>query len=120
MKSSFQNIIQFGWRYRGYAFLNLIFNALYALFSALSFVSLIPMLNVLFETTEKQIEPAHYEGFFSIHHYIRDSLNFYIASQVDQNPQGTLIFVIGLVLSLFFLKNICNYLALYYITYLRN
>jgi subfamily B ATP-binding cassette protein MsbA len=120
MKSSFQNIIQFGWRYRGYAFLNLIFNALYALFSALSFVSLIPMLNVLFETTEKQIEPAHYEGFFSVHHYIRDSLNFYIASQVDQNPQGTLIFVIGLVLSLFFLKNICNYLALYYITYLRN
>ena len=60
MKSSFQNIIQFGLRYRGYAFLNLIFNALYALFSALSFVSLIPMLNVLFETTEKQIGLAHY------------------------------------------------------------
>jgi subfamily B ATP-binding cassette protein MsbA len=120
MKSSFQNILQFGWKYKGYAFLNIVFNALYALFSALSFVSLIPMLNVLFETTEQQIEPVQYQGLFNIHHYIRDSLNFYIASRVKQDPETTLIVVIGLVLSLFFLKNICNYLALYFITFLRN
>ncbi|MCH1433135.1 MAG: ABC transporter ATP-binding protein, partial [Flavobacteriaceae bacterium] len=120
MKSSFQNILQFGWKYKGYAFLNILFNALYALFSALSFVSLIPMLNVLFETTEQQIEPAQYQGLFSVHHYIRDSLNFYIASRVEQDPETTLIVVIGLVLSLFFLKNICSYLALYFITFLRN
>ena len=120
MKSSFQNILQFGWKYKGYAFLNILFNAFYALFSALSFVSLIPMLNVLFETTEKQIQPAKYEGIFNLHHYIKDSLNFYIASKVEQDPESTLILVIGLVLSLFFLKNICNYLALYFITFLRN
>ena len=78
------------------------------------------MLNVLFETTEQQIEPAQYQGLFSVHHYIRDSLNFYIASRVEQDPETTLIVVIGLVLSLFFLKNICNYLALYFITFLRN
>ena len=120
MKSPFQNILQFGWKYKGYALLNIVFNAFYALFSALSFVSLIPMLNVLFETTEKQIEPATYQGIFSLHHYLKDSLNFYIASKVEQDPERTLIVVIGLVLSLFFLKNICNYLALYYITFLRN
>jgi len=120
MKSSFQNILQFGWKYKGYASLNILFNAFYALFSALSFVSLIPMLNVLFETTEKQIQPAKYEGIFNLHHYIKDSLNFYIASKVEQDPESTLILVIGLVLSLFFLKNICNYLALYFITFLRN
>ena len=120
MKSSFQNILQFGWKYRAYAFLNIAFNALYALFSALSFVSLIPMLNVLFETTEQRIEPAQYQGLFSLHHYLRDSLNFYIATRVEEDPETTLVVVIGLVLSLFFLKNICNYLALYFITYLRN
>ena len=120
MKSSFQNILQFGWNYKGYAFLNIIFNSLYALFSALSFVSLIPMLNVLFETTASQLEPAKYEGIFKLHHYLRDQLNFYIAQRVDQDPEGTLILVIGLVLSLFFLKNISNYLAMYFITYLRN
>ena len=120
MKSSFQNILQFGWKYKGYAFLNIFFNVLYALFSALSFVSLIPMLDVLFETTEQQIEPAKYQGLFNIHHYVRDCLNFYIASRVEQDPETTLIVVICLVLSLFFLKNICNYLALYFITFLRN
>ncbi|MDA9015605.1 ABC transporter ATP-binding protein/permease [Flavobacteriaceae bacterium] len=120
MKSSFQNILQFGLKYKSYALLNIIFNAFYALFSALSFVSLIPMLNVLFETTEDQIEPATYEGIFSLPNYIKDSLNFYIAQRVNVSPEETLILVVGLVLSLFFLKNISNYLALYFITYLRN
>lgn len=120
MKSSFQNILQFGLKYKGYAFLNIIFNSLYALFSALSFISLIPMLNVLFETTKSQVEPAKYEGIFKLHNYIRNSLNFHIAQNIDNDPERTLMFVIGLVLSLFFLKNICNYLALYFITYLRN
>ena len=120
MKSSFQNILQFGLKYKVYAFLNIIFNSLYALFSALSFISLIPMLNVLFETTKSQVEPAKYEGIFKLHNYIRNSLNFHIAQNIDNDPERTLMFVIGLVLSLFFLKNICNYLALYFITYLRN
>jgi len=120
MKSSFKNILQFGWKYKGYAFLNIIFNSFYAFFSALSFISLIPMLNVLFETTESRIKPASYQGIFNIHHYIRDSLNFFISQRLVYDQEGTLILVIGLVLGLFFLKNTCNYLALYFITYLRN
>ena len=118
--SPFRKILHFGLPYKGYAFLNILFNAFYALFSALSFISLIPMLNVLFETTEKQFTPAHWEGIFSLQSYIKDSLNYYISSKLEQDVEGTLIFVIGLVLGLFFLKNISNYLALYFITYLRN
>ncbi len=118
--SSFRRILHFGKPYKAYAFLNILFNALYALFSALSFISLIPMLNVLFETTEKQFTPAKWEGFLSLQQYIKDSLNYYISSKLDQDIEGTLVFVIGLVLGLFFLKNISNYLALYFITYLRN
>ena len=120
MFTSFKKILQFGIKYKGYAFLNIFFNALYALFSALSFVSLIPMLNVLFKTTEKQITPAKYQGIFNIHTYLKDSLNYYVTEQLIENTEGTLVFVIGLVLSLFFLKNSCNYLALFFITYLRN
>ena len=118
MKSSFQNILIFGWKYKSYALLNITFNAFYALFSALSFISLIPMLNVLFETTENRIEPAKYNGIFSVHHYLKDSLSFYISKRVDDDPEGTLMLVIGLVVSMFLLKNISNYLALYFITYL--
>jgi subfamily B ATP-binding cassette protein MsbA len=120
MFTSFKKILQFGTQYKGYAFLNIFFNALYALFSALSFVSLIPMLNVLFKTTEKQITPAKYNGILNIHTFMKDSLNYYVSEQLIENTEGTLLFVIGLVLSLFFLKNSCNYLALFFITYLRN
>ena len=118
--SPFRKILHFGKPYKGYAFLNILFNALYALFSALSFISLIPMLNVLFETTQKQFTPAQWKGIFSIQNYVKDSLNYYISSKLDQDVEGTLVFVISLVLGLFFLKNISNYLALYFITYLRN
>ncbi len=120
MFSSFKKILWFGNKFKKYALLNILFNALYALFSALSFVSLIPMLNVLFKTNEKRYTPAQYEGLLKIQTYLKDSLNYYISKQLDQNIEGTLLFVIGLVLFLFFLKNICNYLALFFITYLRN
>lgn len=120
MFSSFKKILWFGNKFKKYALLNILFNALYALFSALSFVSLIPMLNVLFKTNEKRSTPAQYEGLLKIQTYLKDSLNYYISKQLDQNIEGTLLFVIGLVLFLFFLKNICNYLALFFITYLRN
>ncbi len=117
---SFKKILQFGTQYKGYAFLNIFFNTLYALFSALSFVSLIPMLNVLFKTTEEQLTPAKYEGIFTLQTYIKNSINFYVSEQLIENTEGTLVFVIGLVLSLFLLKNSFNYLALFFITYLRN
>jgi subfamily B ATP-binding cassette protein MsbA len=120
MFSSFKKILWFGNKFKKYALLNILFNALYAFFSALSFVSLIPMLNVLFKTNEKRSTPAQYEGLLKIQTYLKDSLNYYISKQLDQNIEGTLLFVIGLVLFLFFLKNICNYLALFFITYLRN
>ena len=106
MFSTFTKILKFGAPYKAYAFLNILFNALYALFSALSFVSLIPMLNVLFKTTEKRLSPGKYEGILSLQTYLKDSLNYYVSKQLEQNVEGTLIFVIGIVLGLFFLKNI--------------
>ena len=118
--SPFRKIIQFGIPFKGYALLNILFNSFYALFSALSFVSLIPMLNVLFKTTEKQSTPATYSGILNLQKYLKESLNYYVSSKLEQNIEGTLIFVICLVLGLFLLKNISNYLALFFIAYLRN
>lgn len=119
-KSYFQTLLGFGIPYKRYAFLNILFNVLYALFSALSFVALIPMLNVLFERTETQTLPPTYTDVFHLQSYVKESLNYYITQQLEQNIEGTLFLVIGLVLVLFFLKNCFNYLALYVITYLRN
>ena len=120
MNSAFQKILKFGWPYRAYAFLNIFFNSLYALFSALSFIALIPMLDVLFGKSQAQYKPPSYEGVFNLPEYIKGHFNYLIASRVDENPENTLLLVIGLVLSLFLLKNISNYFALFFITYLRN
>jgi len=120
MFSAFKKILQFGVQYKRYAFLNIFFNALYAFFSALSFVSLIPMLNVLFKTTKKQLTPAKYEGILTLQSYVKDNINYYVSERLAENTEGTLVFVISLILCLFFLKNTCNYLALYFITFLRN
>ena len=42
----------------------------------MAFVSLMPMLNVLFKTTEKQLEKPIYRGIFKIDDFIKDYLNF--------------------------------------------
>ena len=116
----FKKIMRFArpyWRFIG---LNIAFNVLYAFFSALSFVALIPMLEVLFGTTKKVSTPPTYTGLANLKSYLTEWMNFQVSSQVDQNPQNALLFSIGLILVLFFLKNLFNYLALYFITFLRN
>ena len=117
---AFRKIIRFGLPYKGYAGLNIFFNILYALFSALAFVSFIPMLDVLFGITKKATEKPEYSGVLDLKNYVKDSLNYSVSKSLEENAEWTLVLVVGLVLSLFFLKNVCNYLALYFITFLRS
>ena len=116
----FKKIILFALPYKRFAFLNIVFNILYAFFSALSFVALIPMLNVLFDKTPKvDIEPV-YTGIFDLQNYIENTINYKVGSTLEENPLGALTLAIALILILFFLKNLFNYLAMFFITFLRN
>ena len=45
----FTKVLKYGLDYTYYGVLNIVFNILYAIFSALAFVSFIPMLDVLFK-----------------------------------------------------------------------
>ena len=117
---SFKKILLFAIPYKRFAFLNIIFNALYALFSALSFVALIPMLNVLFGKTPKVDTKPVYKGITNLKSYVTDSINFKIGETLEKDPLAALIFAIALILVLFFLKNLFNYLAMLFITFLRN
>ena len=117
----FKKIIRFALPYKRYGVLNIICNVFYALFSALSFVALIPMLDVLFEKNENRVitKPV-YTGISKVKDYFQD----YLAYQVDQFAQDdhskALMLVIGLVIVLFLLKNLFGYFASYFITFLRN
>ena len=62
----FKKILRFAAPYRKYGALNIFFNILYALFSALSFAALIPMLDVLFKPEQKVFTKPVYQGFSSL------------------------------------------------------
>ncbi|MGX1024774.1 ABC transporter ATP-binding protein [Psychroflexus sp. MBR-150] len=117
----FKKIIRFAKPYKAYAVGNIIANIFYALFSALSFVALIPMLDVLFGETQKALtQKPEYTGLSNLKDYFKDSMAYYIQDVAQDDASMSLFVVIALVVVLFFLKNISNYLALYFITFLRN
>ncbi len=116
----FFKILRFGLNYKQFAFLNIFFNVLYAIFSALAYVSMIPMMQILFGTTPKTDLPPTYEGIGQIKNYLEDFFNYKVTQYMDQDSGKALIFVISIIISLFFLKNIFNYLAMFFITFLRN
>ncbi|OIQ28333.1 MAG: antibiotic ABC transporter ATP-binding protein [Bacteroidetes bacterium MedPE-SWsnd-G2] len=117
----FKQIIRFAKPYKGYAYLNIICNIFYALFSALSFVALIPMLDVLFQQDKvREIKEPVYTGLTELGDFYKDYMAFQVQEYAQNDPTKALTLVITLVIILFFLKNIFNYLAMFFITFLRN
>ena len=116
----FTRVLKYGLDYTYYGVLNIVFNILYAIFSALAFVSFIPMLDVLFkQTRDVYIEPE-YSGISNIREYLEDYFNYYISRQLETDISSTLILVVGIVIFFFLMKNLFNYLALYNITFVKN
>ena len=93
--------------YKREAFLNVFFNILYSLFSALSFVALIPMLDVLFGKAQPITEAPVYSGnLLDLGSYGKAYLNYKVGALAGENTIWALAIVIALVLSLFLLKNL--------------
>ncbi|GLU44362.1 ABC transporter ATP-binding protein [Allomuricauda sp. NBRC 101325] len=116
----FKKILQFAGPYRKFGYLNIFFNILYALFSALSFAALIPTLDVLFTPEKKVLKEPTYQGIGNLKDYLQDYINYRVTAYSGDDLMKGLVLVIGLVLVLFLMKNIFNYLAMYFITFLRN
>ncbi|MBD1261138.1 ABC transporter ATP-binding protein [Maribacter polysiphoniae] len=116
----FKKILRFAKPYKKYGFLNIFFNILYALFSALSFAALIPMLDVLFKPEKKVLKEPVYTGIGQLKDYLQDYINYRVTDYSGDDQMKGLVLVIGLVLVLFLLKNFFNYAAMYFITFLRN
>lgn len=121
MDENLKKIIPFLKSYKRNVILNITFNILYALFSTLSFITLIPMLDVLFKETEKVSKYPVYTSIFDIGKYGKDLLYYYIDSySINYGPQYALLLVVCLVISTFLLKNLFNYLALNNLTLVKN
>ena len=120
MDSNLKKLIPFALKYKKNVILNIVFNIFYALFSTLGMVSIIPTLKVLFKETEEVTVMPVYKGIGFLGKYGEDLLNYYITKLSTENgPEYALLLVVSIVIVIFLLKNIFNYLASFHVTRLR-
>ena len=116
----FWKIFRFAKPYSKYMALNIFFNILYAFFNAFSFLVLMPMLEVLFGENRAVYTKPSFSGALDFKTYISERMSFEITLYASDDPQRALVLVISLILVTFLLKNLFNYIALFFITFLRN
>tara|TARA_R110002050_G_scaffold157904_4_gene286617 strand:- start:33699 stop:35528 length:1830 start_codon:yes stop_codon:yes gene_type:complete len=120
--NQFFNILKYAKPYKRLALGHVISNIFYALFGALSFIALIPMLDVLFKTDSsiKVLKKPVYEGFTHLNSFYKDTMAYQINLYAHEDKSKALLLVIFFIFILFFLKNIFGYLANYFMVFLRN
>ncbi|GGD85535.1 antibiotic ABC transporter ATP-binding protein [Planktosalinus lacus] len=77
-------------------------------------------MKVLFDNTKQLQTKPVWTGLNNAKEYLENSLNYFVTQQKSQGVDDVLIFMVILVISMFLLKNLFNYLAMYFITFLRN
>jgi len=121
--TSFQKILKYAYNYKKDAFLNVLCNAFYALFSTLSFLAFIPMLDVLFGNTKRIHSIPEYSKYDSTKNFLMDFFNYRVTSYIEANENGE-VYALGIIclviVLLFFFKNLSSYLASYFIINMRN
>ena len=100
--------------------LNVLFSALYALFSAIAFFSLMPMLEVLFNGTNQTLVKPTLDSSLNLGSFLENWLNYQVVVFSGDDNQKAILFVVFVVIFLFFLKNVFNYFALFFSTIIRN
>jgi len=121
MKRIFKQMFPFIIPYKSHIIWNIIYSLLYALFGTLSFVTLIPMMNVLFDNTTKVLVKPIYTGISDIKDYALDTLSYYLTTYTNNGePQKALLLTIVLIITTFLLKNLVGYLSSFHMMHLRN
>lgn len=115
----FKEILGYAKPYKKLAVLNIISNVLFAFFSTLSFVSLMPVLQVLFQETEEVYNKPVWTDFTKTKEFVEGYVNYYVSEVAKNDQEQALILMIALVVSLFFLKNVFGYLGMYFLTFFR-
>ena len=121
MDENLKKIFPFIKPYKFHVVWNVIYNILYALFSTLSFIALIPMMQVLFDNAEKVTEKPVYTSIWEITKFGKEYLYYYITELQNNNgPQYALLLVVSIVIITFLFKNLFNYLASNHLMHLKN
>jgi len=118
----FKRFLKYAIPYKWTGIISVFLNVMYALFSALSFLTLIPMLNVLFGDSEKIHTKPYLESYASISkEYLENYLNYLITINTENfGPESTLTYMVFSVVIVFFLKNLFGYFAGLFMVFLKN
>ncbi len=117
MKDFFK-VLRFAKPYWIYAVFNIVFNILTVIFSLVSITMIIPFLGLLFGTQEKVYEAPKLELSTES---IKENFYFQITQIIETRGQiDALLFICLLVLVMFLFRNLFRYLALYFLTPIRN
>ena len=114
----FLRVLRFAKPYWIYAVFNILFNILTVIFSLVSITMIIPFLGLLFGTHEKvyQAPPLTFSTTS-----ITENFYFQITQIIETRGQiDALLFICGLVLVMFLFRNLFRYLALFFLTPIRN
>ena len=120
MKNYFNRIFRYTLPYKRFFLLNIFTNIFYALFGTLSMISLFPMLKVLFNQTESLTTEPIWSGIGDIVNYAETSLNYFVTIKKAEGNNDVLIFMVSIIIVTFLLKNLFNYLSMFFITFLKN
>jgi ATP-binding cassette, subfamily B, bacterial MsbA len=114
----FLKLVSYVAPYRAYAFLNVLFNLLSIVFDVFSISLLMPFLNILFKPDSLVlVKPELALDFKALY----GTLNYYISQVIIHNgAESGLILVSVMVVVVIFLKNVCRYMALFFMVPLRN
>jgi len=103
------------WRYVA---LNILFNLLGIFFGLFTITLAIPFLGLLFGTEKPVVELPDFR--FSAE-YIQAAFNYFITNVIQESGrEAALIKMSLMVLLMFFLKNLCRYMAMYFLAPVRN
>lgn len=104
--------------YWGFSLLNILFNLLATAFSVVSLAAIIPILRILFKL-EKPLETV---GPLEMNaDSILENFNYLIGTYIGRYDELTVLAMIcGVLIVMFFFKNLFRYLAMYYIAEVRN
>lgn len=117
-------VLKYTKNYKGYTAANIVFNIFFAILSALVLALIAPFLDLLFKYNELDIQNFVTKGlpdFSFSSNYFQGFSNYYLAVLIIKTSKAkALMLICILVFVLTFLKNICRYMAMYFIAPIRN
>lgn len=96
-------------------------NILTVIFSIVSIAALIPVLQIIFDSTNTQYEAVPYTGIGDLKDYLKGNVNYYITTELERTSKKALLLKVILFTGILFIfKNLFRYLARLALTLVQN